>query len=143
MPILSGLKEVKSELQQLCQRLCGERANPHAYRVTLPICVSLCLAAYILQINGHLYYSSTYWLAHLLFFTFLPLVFLTVFPNKRILYAGLVFSALFHYCYEFYEDQFDRPYVVYDWDQIASGTIGLVIAWAIGMLLVKQPPEPK
>lgn len=104
--------------------------------------------------SGMLYNSPTYFLAHGLFFFMFVLFWSAFFPGPMnvspigfrktwvIQSAGRKFGVflalLWHLGYEFYEDQLDRVVIVFDWDQIASGLVGISLAVLVAKIIERS-----
>lgn len=90
-----------------------------------------CLLVLALQFTIGLYYTPHYFVAHFLLGLFLPFFFYSLGGSSLTFWIGIFLTSLFHFGYELWEDQLTRDPNVYDWDQITSGTIGLVIAYIV------------
>ncbi|QTD43598.1 hypothetical protein [Ottowia testudinis] len=89
-----------------------------------------CVLVVILQTTIGLYFTRHYFVAHFLLGLFLPFLFYSMGGMRLTFWTGMALTATWHFGYEFWEDQRDRPVYTPDWDQIVSGTVGLVAAWA-------------
>lgn len=90
-----------------------------------------CLLVLTLQSTVGLYFTSHYYVAHFLLGLFLPFLFYSMGGSSLTFWIGMFVTASFHFGYEFWEDQLNRNPHVYDWDQIASGAVGLVAAFFV------------
>ena len=88
-----------------------------------------CLLTGALQATVGLYFTHHYFVAHFLLGLFLPFAFFGIGGMPLTFWIGLALTATWHFGYEFWEDQLDRPVYTLDWDQIISGAFGLVAAW--------------
>ena len=88
-----------------------------------------CILAVALQATVGLYFTRHYFVAHFLLGLFLPFLFYSMGGMRLTFWIGMALTATWHFGYEFWEDQLDRPVYTLDWDQIVSGTVGLVAAW--------------
>jgi hypothetical protein len=73
----------------------------------------------------------TWAIAHFCLGLFLPFLIYAAGGMKVLFLIGLTITAFFHYGYEFWEDQLTRSHYSPDWDQIATGTLGLILATII------------
>lgn len=90
-----------------------------------------CVLVVALQATVGLYFTRHYFVAHFLLGLFLPFLFYSMGGMRLTFWIGMVLTAAWHFGYELWEDQLDRPTYTPDWDQIASGAVGLVAAWLI------------
>lgn len=90
-----------------------------------------CILAVALQATVGLYFTRHYFVAHFLLGLFLPFLFYSMGGMRLTFWIGMVLTTTWHFGYELWEDQLDRPAYTPDWDQIASGAVGLVAAWLI------------
>jgi len=89
-----------------------------------------CLVVLLLATIG-LYYTRHYFVAHFLLGLFLPFLFYSMGGMPLTFWIGMLVTAIFHFGYELWEDQLTRPVYTPDWDQIASGGVGLIAAWLV------------
>ena len=90
-----------------------------------------CLIVLALQFTVGLLFTKHYFVAHFLMCLFLPFYFYSMGANSLSFWLGSLLTAAFHFGYEFWEDQLSRQTHVYDWDQIASGAVGLTAAFIV------------
>ncbi len=90
-----------------------------------------CILVVLLQATIGLYFTRHYFIAHFLLGLFLPFLFYSMGGMQLTFWIGMALTAGWHFGYEFWEDQLTRPVYTPDWDQIASGTVGLITAWCI------------
>ncbi|WP_051174586.1 hypothetical protein [Thauera phenylacetica] len=88
-----------------------------------------CVLAIALQATIGLYFTRHYFVAHFLLGLFLPFLFYSMGGMRLTFWTGMALTAMWHFGYELWEDQFDRPGYTPDWDQIVSGAVGLGAAW--------------
>jgi len=87
-----------------------------------------CLMVVLLHFTIGLYWTSHYFIAHFMLGLFLPFLYLVVAGTKTSFVVGIVITSIFHFGYEFLEDQLTRTSYSPDWDQIISGGLGIVFA---------------
>jgi len=90
-----------------------------------------CLLVVALQATVGLYFTKHYFIAHFLLGLFLPFFFYSMGGTRLTFWVGWCLTAAWHFGYEFWEDQLTRAHYSPDWDQIASGGIGLAAAWLV------------
>jgi len=90
-----------------------------------------CVLVAILQFTVGLYFTSHYFVAHFMLGLFLPFLFYSMGGTNLSFWIGIIITSIFHFGYEFWEDQLTRNVYSPDWDQIFSGGIGLVVAWIV------------
>ncbi|MEO3715585.1 hypothetical protein [Roseateles flavus] len=90
-----------------------------------------CLMVVILQGTIGLYFTRHYFIAHFLLGLFLPFAIYAMGGMRLTFWIGWCLTATWHFGYEFWEDQLTRSSYSLDWDQIASGSVGLLAAWQV------------
>lgn len=90
-----------------------------------------CSIVAILQITVGLYYTPHYFIAHFMLGLFLPFIFYSMGGDRISFWLGFIITSIFHFGYEFWEDQLTRSSYSPDWDQIVSGGVGLLMAWFV------------
>ncbi|WP_162621114.1 hypothetical protein [Vibrio casei] len=94
-----------------------------------------------LQLSIGLYGTNHYFLSHFFFFLALPFAFALIGRDEISARIGIIVSSIFHFGYEFWEDQLDRPSYNLDWDKIVSGGAGIVLAHVILKKMFKLEVE--
>lgn len=78
-----------------------------------------------------LYHTPHYFIAHFMLGLFLPFLFYSMGGMPLTFWIGIILTSIFHFGNEFWEDQLPRNHYTPDWDQIASGAVGLVAAYLV------------
>ena len=111
-------------------------------KAALAFFVCGCMLVLALQFTVGLYFTQHYFVAHFLLGLFVPFFFYSLGGNSLTFWIGMLATATFHFGYEFWEDQLDRSTTVYDWDQIASGAVGLLAAFFVYRAWTKLHKAP-
>jgi hypothetical protein len=90
-----------------------------------------CCIVALLQFTVGLYYTPHYFVAHFMLGLFLPFFFYSMGGMPLTFWIGILLTSIFHFGYEFWEDQLTRSHYTPDWDQIVSGAVGLVFAYFV------------
>ena len=87
-----------------------------------------CCIVVLLLVTVGLYYTPHYFIAHFMLGLFLPFLFYSMGGMRLSFWIGILLTSIFHFGYELWEDQLTRSHFTPDWDQIASGALGLLVA---------------
>lgn len=113
------------------------RERKTQYFALLIALTGCCVVALVLFTIG-LYYRPYYFLAHFMLGLVVPFFFYSMGGIRLTFWLGITLTSIFHFGYEFWEDQLTRIYYTPDWDQIISGALGLFSSYIIYHLWNKK-----